>query len=86
MMIGTRIFQTPRQVAGNCSSICCTTPLLVLELVDRILKLLVENHTIGDHDHAIENALVRCIVQDASRWASQPMVLLLPLPAECSIR
>ena len=61
--------------------------VLVLELVDRVLQLLVEHHAVGDHDDAVEDPLVvRASCSDASRWASQPIVLLLPLPAECSIR
>ena len=36
---------------------------LVLELVDRVLKLLVEHHAVGHHDHAVEDALVGRVVQ-----------------------
>ncbi|EXI72981.1 MAG: hypothetical protein AW07_02913 [Candidatus Accumulibacter sp. SK-11] len=36
---------------------------LVLELVDRVLKLLVEHHAVGHHDDAIEHALVGRVVQ-----------------------
>ena len=36
---------------------------LVLELVDRVLQLLVEHHAVGDHDHAVEDPLVRGVVQ-----------------------
>ena len=45
----------------------CVDPLhdaaLVFELVDRVLELLVEHDAIGDHDHAVEDALVGGIVQ-----------------------
>ena len=36
---------------------------LVFELVDRVLELLVENDAIGDHDHAVEDALVGGVMQ-----------------------
>ena len=36
---------------------------LVLELVDRVLKLLVEHDAVGHHDHAVEDALVGGVVQ-----------------------
>src|SRR5437763_14460130 len=36
---------------------------LVLELVDRVLKLLVEHHAVGYHDHAVEDALIGRVVQ-----------------------
>ena len=36
---------------------------LVLELIDSVLKLLIEHHAVSDDDYAIENALARGIVQ-----------------------
>ena len=38
-------------------------PALMLELVDVVLKLLVEHHAISDDDDAVEDALVALIVQ-----------------------
>ena len=35
----------------------------VLELVDRVLKLLIEHHAVGRHDHAVEHARVFRVVQ-----------------------
>ena len=37
--------------------------LSVFELVDRVLKLLVEHHAVGDHDHAVEDPFVALVVQ-----------------------
>ena len=36
---------------------------LVFELVDRVLELLIEHDAVGDHDHAVEDALVGSVVQ-----------------------
>ena len=36
---------------------------LVLELVDRVLKLLVEHHAIGHHDHAVEDPFIAIVMQ-----------------------
>ena len=36
---------------------------LVLELVDRVLKLLVEHHAVGHHDHTVEDSLIGGVVQ-----------------------
>ena len=36
---------------------------LVFELVDRVLELLIEHDAIGDHDYAVEDALVGGVVQ-----------------------
>ena len=41
----------------------CTTPLLVLELVDRVLQLRVQNDAIRHDDHAVEKAFILRIVQ-----------------------
>jgi len=37
--------------------------LLVVELVNRVLKLAVENETVGDDDDRIENLLVTVVVK-----------------------
>ncbi len=42
--------------------------LLVLELVDRILKLLVQNHPVSDHDDRVEDLLVLLVIE-----TGQPM-------------
>src|ERR1017187_5145953 len=36
---------------------------LVLELVDRVLQLLVENHTVVHDNDAVEDAFVPCVVE-----------------------
>ena len=38
-------------------------PAPVLELVDRVLELLIEHDAVGDHDHAVEDALVGRVMQ-----------------------
>ena len=44
---------------------------LVLELVDRVLELLVEDHAVRRDDHAVEHALVDVVVQ-RRQTVSQP--------------
>ena len=79
--------RAPRQAAREFSSIFCDDAVLVLELVDRVLELLVEHAPVGDDDHRVEDlAGRRRRAGWRSRCASQAMVLLLPLPAECWIR
>ena len=45
--------------------------LLMLELVDRVLKLLVEHPAVGDHHDGVENLLVVIVVQ-ARQAVGQP--------------
>ena len=35
----------------------------VLELVDRVLKLLVEHHAVGHHDHTVEDPFIGGVMQ-----------------------
>ncbi len=58
----------------------------VLELVDRLLKLAVEHHPVGDHDDLVEDLVSAASWRLESRWAVQAMVLDLPDPAECWTR
>ena len=44
-------------------SIALTTPLGVLDLVDRVLELLVEHASVGDDDDAVEHLVVLAVVQ-----------------------
>ena len=46
-------------------------PELVLELVDRVLQLLIQNDAVSHDDHAVEDALVRLVVQ-GSEPVGQP--------------
>ncbi len=32
--------------------------MFMLELVDSVLQLLIENHAVGHHDHAIEDPTI----------------------------
>ena len=73
MMIGTPDFSASASCVES-SSIFWTTPLLVLELVDRVLQLLVEHAAVGDDDDGVEDLLVLRVVQagragaPARRW------------------
>ena len=58
----------------------------LLELPHRRLELAVEHTPVGDDDDRVEDAPVGASCKVESWWASQAIVLLLPLPAECSIR
>ena len=59
-------------------SIRATTPVRVLELVDRLLELAVEDHPVGDDDDLVEDRLVVGVVERLeSRCASQAIVLRL---------
>ena len=58
----------------------------LLELAHRALELAVEHAAVGDDDDRVEDAPVLASCRVESWWASQAMVKLLPLPAECWIR
>ena len=52
----------------------------MFELVDRVLELLIEHDAIGDHDHAVEDAIVGGIVQRRELMRQPPDRVALTAP------
>jgi hypothetical protein len=62
MMIGTALSSGFRQLARVFVDLLDNT-VFVFELVDRVLKLLVQDHAVSDDDNTVENSRVRTIMQ-----------------------
>ena len=57
----------------------------MVETRDRVLQLAVEDATVGDDDHRVEQGLV-VDEERRSLYAVQAMLFDLPEPAECCMR